>query len=104
MKIEEIGKKVIYFGIGLAALTKERVEEITSELIKTGELKHKEAGDFKEKLMKKAEEEKKEVKNFIRTQVKAIAEELGFVTKDEIEKLKKKLEELESELKREDAQ
>ncbi|MCX7831334.1 MAG: hypothetical protein N2440_00290 [Actinobacteria bacterium] len=104
MKFEEIGKKVIYFGIGLAALTKEKVEEITNELIKTGELKHKEAGDFKEKLMSKAEEEKKEITNFIRTQVKAIAEELGFVTRDEIEKLKNKLEELEKELKSEESQ
>lgn len=98
MKFEELGKKVIYFGIGLAAYTKEKIEEMVNELVKEGEVKQKEAAQLKEKLIVKAEEEKKELLDFIRAQVNNVAKELGFVTKDEIEKLKKQIKKLEKEL------
>lgn len=99
MKIDDFGKKMFYLGIGLAAVTKEKIEQAINELIKTGELKQKEAGELKEKLMKKAEEERAELIKFIRKQVEAIAKELGFVTKSELQELKKQLAELERELK-----
>ena len=98
MKLEDFGKKMFYFGIGLAAVTKEKIEEFINELVKTGEIKQQEIGSLKEKLMAKAEQEKKELLEMIRGQVKAVADELGFVTKDEIEKLKKQLKKLEKEL------
>lgn len=102
MKIDEFGKKMFYLGIGLAAVTKDRIEQAVNELIKTGELKQKEAGELKERLMKKAEEERAELVKFVRKQVEAIAKELGFVTKSEIEKIKKQLRELERELKQQE--
>ncbi len=95
MKIEDFGKKVIYFGLGLAAVTKEKVEEIAADLVKRGELQSQEAGDFKEKLMEKIEKEKKELEELIKKQVKAVADDLGFVTKDEIKKLKTQISKLE---------
>jgi len=104
MKIDDLGKKMFYFGLGLAAVTKERIEEFVNDLVKTGEVKQQEIGSLKEKLLAKAEEEKKELLNIIRTQVKAVADELGFVTRDEIDKLKKQLRKLEKELKGESSQ
>lgn len=104
MKLEEFGKKMLYLGIGLAFATKEKIEEVVNEMVKTGELKQKEAGELKEKLLDKAREEKEEFKGFIKKQVEAIAKELGFVTKEEIEKLKKQVKKLEKELKQKENQ
>lgn len=95
MKVDEFARKALYFGIGLAAYSKEKIENVVKEMVEAGELKNKEAGEWKEKLMEKAEEEKEAVISFVREQVKTVADELGFVTKDDIEKLKKKVSSLE---------
>lgn len=104
MRFDDFGKKMFYFGLGLAAVTKEKIEELVNELVKTGEIKQQEMGSIKEKLLERAEEEKRELLNLIRTQVKAVADELGFVTRDEIDRLKRQLKKLEKELKEESSQ
>lgn len=101
MKLEDFAKKALYFGIGLAAVTKEKIEEMVDELVKTGEIKQKEASSVKEKLIQKAEQERNELIELIKKQVKAVADELGLVSKEEIEKLRKQIKKLEKELKEE---
>ena len=52
-------KKTMYLGVGLAYMTKEKVEEISQELIKKGELSATEGKEFIDDLTQKSEEARK---------------------------------------------
>lgn len=99
MKIEEMARKAVYFGLGLAFYSKEKIEKIIKEMVETGELKQKEAKEFREELIKRAEKEKEELVFTIKNEVKKVVKALGLVTKDDLKQLEKKISKLESELK-----
>lgn len=100
MKFEDFARKTVYFGLGLASYSKEKIENITRELVEAGEIKQKEVESFKEEMMKKAEKEKKEFDSFVEKQVKNVVENLGLVTKDDLKKIEKKIDLLEKELRK----
>lgn len=99
MKIEEMAKKAVYFGIGLAFYSKEKIEKLVKEMVETGEIRQKEAKNFKEELIKRAEREKREFVSTIQNEVKKAVKVLGLATKDDLKQLEKKIAKLESESK-----
>lgn len=99
MKIEEMARKALYFGIGLAFYSKEKIEKLVKEMVETGEIRQKEAKDFKEELIKRAEKEKKEFVSTVQNEVKKVVKALGLATKDDLKQLEKKIAKLESQSK-----
>ena len=88
-------KKTMYAGIGLAYLTKEKVEEISQELVKKGELSEKEAKEFFNELAKKSEDTRKAVEERIEKMIKSTLQRLDLVTRDDLSALKKRITKLE---------
>ena len=89
-------KKTMYMGVGLAYMTKEKVEEISQELIKKGELSATEGKEFIDDLTKKSEEARKGLEAKVDSLVKSSLARMKIATSDDIAALEKRIEKLES--------
>jgi len=87
----DLFKKTMYMGLGLAELTREKVEEISRELVKKGEISEKEGRDLAEELSRKADAAKKDLEKRVDKLVKQALDRINVATKDELAALEKKL-------------
>lgn len=92
-------RKIGLLGIGIAALTKEKAEEIVNEFVEKGELSSEEGKDIVKDLLKKSEEQRKELAKKIDTEVKKALKGL-IVSKGDIERLEKRIDRLEGKLRK----
>ncbi|MCR4430773.1 MAG: phasin family protein [Tepidanaerobacteraceae bacterium] len=93
--MKSVFKELLYAGIGLATLTKEKAEEIVTELIKKGELSKDDGKDALNNLMIRMQEEKDKLKQRIQEQVENAISSMNIVRKSDLDELKKRLEILE---------
>ncbi len=100
----DIVKKTLLLGLGVASLTKEKAEEIVNELVKHGEVASKDRPKVINDILQKAEEEKKKFISKIKETVKTVVNEMGLPGKDDIDELKKKINELEKTVKKKKSQ
>lgn len=91
-------KKTYLFGLGLASLTKEKVEELVDDMVKRGEVAEKDRSKIIEEMIKRAQEEQEKLFKAVRDSVKKVVHEIGLPTRDEYIELQKRLEEVESKL------
>ncbi len=92
-------KKIGLLGIGIAALTREKAEEIVDELVKKGELSSDEGKELVKDLLKKSEDQRKDLAKRIDFEVKKALNGL-VVSRSDIQKLEKRIEKLEARLKK----
>lgn len=92
-------RKIGLLGIGIAALTKEKAEEIVNEFVEKGELSSEEGKELVKDLLKKSEEQRKELAKKIDSEVKKALKGL-VVSRSDIQRLEKRIEKLEGKLKR----
>lgn len=88
-------KKGLTLGLGLAITTKEQAEKIVNELVEKGELTKQESKEFVDELVVKGEEAKKDLDERIDQKVKQLLDELNLATKEEVDALKQRVEQLE---------
>jgi polyhydroxyalkanoate synthesis regulator phasin len=81
-------------------MTREKVEETVSELVKKGEMTKGEGKRFTDEVTKSIDKAKKEIDARIQTGTKKAAEALNLVTRDELKKLERKVTRLSNELKK----
>lgn len=91
-------KQAMFTGMGLASLTKERLEELSSDLSKHAQLSAEQAAKFKEDLTRRAAEAKQEMDSEVEKRVEAVLHKLKLVRADELATLKARVERLEREL------
>ncbi len=87
-------KKAIYTGIGLAAFTKDKAEELVQELTSQAKLSEHEGKELVDSLLKQSEEARIEFQSRIDQAVSSALSRLNLATKDEVAALKAKIEEL----------
>jgi len=85
-------KKTMLASVGLTLMTKEKIETIASELIKKGQMSEKEGSEFVDELIKKSEQAKEALETNIENIVKKLLDKMNLATKDDINKLEKKIE------------
>ncbi|GAB7386644.1 ATP synthase subunit B [Bacillaceae bacterium] len=88
-------KKGLAFGLGLAVTSKEQVEKLVNEWVKKGELSKEESKEMIRQLTQRGEEEKEALKRIMREQLKQMMDELNVASKDDINRLEKRIENLE---------
>lgn len=86
---------MLYAGIGLAAVTKEKAEEVIAELVKKGEISKDEGKDLLSTLMNRMQEESEKLKLKINEQVENTITSMNLVRKSEMDEVLQKLTELE---------
>lgn len=88
-------KKTMLTGIGLAAMTKDKVEGLAKELIEKGELSEKEGKELVDELLKKSEQAGKELESKIEGLVQEALGKMDLASKKDISQLAARIELLE---------
>jgi len=89
-------------GLGMAALTKEKVEEFVQELVRAGEVDGEESKQVARSILKHAEEQRDELRRLVEQQVRRVLAGAGMVTKVEYEALEERVKALEQRLEQRD--
>lgn len=94
-EFEQLMRRAFLIGLGATALTMEKVEEFSKELVEKGKLTEQEAktfgDDLKSKARKEAEAFETKLKDRVDECVKSTMDRLGLVTKADLEALKDSL-------------
>jgi len=96
MVIAEVIKKAMLVGLG----AQEKAKEFIEELVKAGELSKSEASTLVKEWTTKAEESTKEIDKRAKDTVTNILEKLNIPSRDDMEKLEKKIQALNGRLKK----
>lgn len=82
-------KDLFYLGLGSALIAKEKIEEEAKGLIEKGKLTKDQQNEYIEKAKAKAKEQEQEISDKLKQMIKDALSEMGFATKEDIEELKK---------------
>ena len=93
-------KKTLLTGVGMAVMTKEKVEELGRDLVDQAKLSETEGREFVDDLMKRSETARGEFESRVDGLVKQAVDRLNLAPKDELIKLQARIVELEAELKK----
>ncbi len=88
-------KRMMLFGVGLAALTREKTEEFVKELVKKGELSEKEGRELVRELMEKSKKVTRDLEAKTEEMVAATLQRLNIPTRKELDELKERVAKLE---------
>ena len=72
-------KKTMFTGLGLVALTKEKIEEHVNDLVKKGKLSEKEGKEFITELLKKSETAGEEIKDQLEKSIADVLKKMNLV-------------------------
>lgn len=89
--MKDILKKTMLLGLGLGAVTKEKVEKLVKDMQKKGYVNQKEGKKLVGDLMKEAGKKQKQVQSFVEKQIKEAIKAMPLATKKDLKDLEKKL-------------
>ena len=87
--------KIVYTGIGFAALTEQKAQEFVTELENRGDISSEEGKKLASELIDKARKQSQELRQTIREEIGKFADSFKGVTREEFEELKARLAQLE---------
>jgi len=93
--MESLLGKFLLSGLGVLVLTEEKIEKFIEELTKEGEITQKGKKELLTEIIEKGEEKKKEIEGKIREKVENMLSQMNVATKNDIQKLEKRIEALE---------
>ncbi len=93
--MESLLGRFLLSGLGVLVLTQEKIEEFIEELTKKGEIAQREKKELLTEIIEKGEEKRKEIEGKIREKVKKVLSQMNVATKDDIQKLEKRIQTLE---------
>jgi len=83
-------------GVGLAAMTKDKIDEHIKELVEKGRLTEKEGREIAEDMLKKSKQAKEDLEKQVEKLVQQTLDTLNVASKEDIEKLSARIEKLEA--------
>ncbi len=87
----ELMKKTVFAGIGMAAMTKDKIEEVSKECIAQGQLSEKEGEKFVAELLQRSEESREELKSQVEQAAESLIDKMGLVKADDLQSLRKEI-------------
>ncbi len=93
--MESLLGKFLLSGLGVLVLTEEKIEKFIEELTKEGEITQKGKRELLTEIIEKGEEKKKEIEGKIREKVENMLSQMNVATKNDIQKLEKRIATLE---------
>lgn len=92
----ELLEKLVMTTIGVAAITQKKTEELVAEMKERFKLSEEEGQHLVDRLQAIATENREKVIEMADVEVKKVIERLGLVSREEYDRLSKRIEELES--------
>ena len=96
MKIGENMKKLMLVGIGAAALTEEKLENVIHDLTRKGEFTEEEGKKAFEELRSKLKESKGDLRKMVENVTEKVISGMNLVRREELEALEKRIAALEA--------
>ncbi len=93
--MESLLGKFLLSGLGVLVLTEEKIVKFIEELTKEGEITQKGRKELLTEIIEKGEEKKKEIEGKIRKKVENMLSQMNVATKNDIQKLEKRIATLE---------
>jgi polyhydroxyalkanoate synthesis regulator phasin len=90
-KMIDLIKKTLTTGLGLAFLTKEKIEDLSKDFVEKGKMSEKDAKEFIDELSKRSKEAKERVEGEIEKIVTRTLKKMNLVTREDFRALEKKL-------------
>ena len=87
----DILKQTFFTGVGVVALTKDKVQELTNELVRRGEITQKQGEDFVDEVLSKSRQAETEFSKQIEVGLKTTLDGLHVAKKDDLDDLTKKI-------------
>ena len=91
-------KKAVLTGVGVASLTKEKIEDLAKELIVKGKMSEQEGEKLVEEMLSRAEESRETMKNQTKSMVQDTIAKMQLARVEDIELLKTEIERLREEI------
>lgn len=92
----EMLEKVVMTTIGVAAITQKKAEELAAEMKERFKLSEEEGKGLVDRLQTIATENREKVREMAEAEVQKVIDRLGLVTRDEYDRLAKRVQDLES--------
>jgi polyhydroxyalkanoate synthesis regulator phasin len=96
--IRDLIERTFLVGVGAAAFTKDRAQELVAEFVRRGELSSDEGRDMVDRLVARSRDEARSAVKKADTSLKGALHDLGLVTQRELEDLEKRVRLLEHRL------
>ncbi|MCI5131771.1 MAG: hypothetical protein D3904_09645 [Candidatus Electrothrix sp. EH2] len=96
--MKELIKNMLYTGVGAAFLTRDKLDEIRKDLVERGNLTKEEGKEFVDDLLRKSNSARDQLEIWLNRQVEERIKTLNLATVDELDELRRKVEELETAL------
>ena len=93
--MNDLIKKTMLTGIGLALKTWDEVESLAKEFVEKSKMSEKEGSKFLDELQKKYEESQNKLEAKVEKSVKQFLKKVDVATRDDLKALKKEISELE---------
>ncbi len=88
--------KMFLAGVGLAAMTKDKIDEHIKELVEKGKLTEIEGRELAEDMLKKSRQAKEDLQKQVEKSVQQTLQTLQIASREDIEKLQARVEKLET--------
>lgn len=95
MSVVDVLKKSLYFGVGAAAFSAEKLKQFADEMVARGEMSSDEAKKFVDDMSSKAEEEKKTAQDWISERVSNLLHQAGAAESARVDALERRVADLE---------
>jgi|GEM_PF-7011901 len=82
--LKEFLEKSMNFGLGFAAYSRDKIEELVEEMVKRGEVAQKDARGLAADLVKKGEEQRDDLKKLVADEVAAVFDKMDLARKSDI--------------------
>ena len=87
-------KKAMFTGIGIASLTKDKVEEIAKEFVEKGKISEQEGKKLVDELLTRSDESKEAIRQQVDERIQLAFQKMNIARSSEIEELKQQIREL----------
>lgn len=92
----EFLEKTVLTAIGVAAITQKKAEELVSEMKDKYKISEEEGKLFVDRIQTIAKDSRDKVREMAELEVQKVVDRLGLVSRDEFDRLSKRVEELET--------
>ncbi len=92
--MKDLVKNIVYAGVGAAFLTRDKIEELKNELVDKGNMTREEGKQFVDELIAKSEKARDGLELWINQRVEERIRQLNLATREDVDELKRKIEEL----------
>lgn len=90
----ELVKKALLTGIGVAALSKEKIEDLAKDIVEKGKMTEEEGKKLVDQLLSSSEEARQDLQKQIEEKVQAVLDKMDLAKKSDLDALKLEIEEL----------